>query len=293
MYKALIELSPTRAEFVSRLFGRPKPASLKDDASVETLFTVFMNQQPSSELINQTADDMLDKLTRQHGFALSEADRSLLLMVYSAFYSNGPGITYSGQPSFITFGDPAAPMQARSSPFPGFADLMALTDGSGVNRSYLASEEQYKVLRDMEIRNVIIPIVGDFAGPTALRLVGRYVRSRGATVTTLYTSNVEQYLFQNNVWRKYYDNVATMPLDDTSTFIRSFFQSGASGGGVTIISRGGVPQIIAPPQRFPQLPSSGSPFIASLQLTCSAKELIAAVAEGRIAGYADVINFSK
>jgi hypothetical protein len=292
MYKAMIEMSPTRADFVSRLFGRPRPASLKDDATPDALFAAFMTQAPSAELINQTCDDMLDRLVRQHGFTLSENDRSTLLTVYQAFYSNGPGITYTGVPSYVTMaGDPAFQMQSRMSPFPGFSDLMGMTDGAGINRSYLANEEHYKVLRDMELRNAIVPVVGDFAGPKALQAVGKYVRDRGAKVTALYTSNVEQYLFQNNVWRKYYDNVASMPLDETSSFIRSFFQSGA--GGVTIITRGGVPQIMAPPQTFPQLSSRGSPFIASLQLTCSAKELIAAVAEGRIVSYADVINFSK
>ena len=39
-------------------------------------------------------------------------------------------------------------------------------------------------------------IVGNFAGPKALRAVGSYLRQLGATVSAFYTSNVEMYLFQ-------------------------------------------------------------------------------------------------
>ena len=44
--------------------------------------------------------------------------------------------------------------------------------------------------------------------------------------SAFYTSNVEQYLFQqDDEWSRFYKNVATLPLDSTSTFIRSI------GGG--------------------------------------------------------------
>ena len=46
------------------------------------------------------------------------------------------------------------------------------------------------------------------------------------TVSVFYISNVEQYLFQNNPAapnggvQKFYENVAALPLDSSSTFIR-------------------------------------------------------------------------
>ena len=55
----------------------------------------------------------------------------------------------------------------------------------------------------------------------ALRGIGRYVADQGAIITAYYTSNVEQYLFQNGVWQAFYGNVATLPTDERSTFIRS------------------------------------------------------------------------
>ena len=40
-------------------------------------------------------------------------------------------------------------------------------------------------------------VIGDFAGPKALRAVGRWVRAHDAKIDALYVSNVEQYLFMS------------------------------------------------------------------------------------------------
>src|SRR5207247_10016052 len=55
------------------------------------------------------------------------------------------------------------------------------------------------------------------------RSTGDYLRDHGATVTAFYTSNVEQYLFQGDAWRHFSANVAALPVDGRSTFIRAFF----------------------------------------------------------------------
>src|SRR4029079_2421617 len=107
-----------------------------------------------------------------------------------------------------------------------YAELMQATDESGTNHSYIANEEQYQTLRDLERRNLIIPVVGDFGGPRAIRAVGGYLRSHGATVTYFCTSHVWQYLFQSDAWRRFFASVSTLPLDEHSTFIRAFFNMG-------------------------------------------------------------------
>ena len=80
-------------------------------------------------------------------------------------------------------------------------------------------------MREYQRNNAIVPVVGDFGGDKALRAVGDYVRQHNATVTAFYTSNVEQYLFQDRIWDAFAANVASMPLDETSTLIRSCFNS--------------------------------------------------------------------
>jgi hypothetical protein len=85
----------------------------------------------------------------------------------------------------------------------------------------LATESNYLMLKQMEERNAIVPVVGDFAGPKALRGVGKYIRDHDGTVSAFYVSNVEQYLYQNEVFSEFARNVATLPVDRSSTFIRS------------------------------------------------------------------------
>jgi hypothetical protein len=117
-----------------------------------------------------------------------------------------------------------------------YGDLMTHTDGSGVGRYYLASEESFKVIKDLETRNMLVPVVGNFAGPKALRSVGGYIKEHGATVSAMYLSNVEQYLTQDGIWNYFCSNVATMPLDDRSTFIRSARGSNGGGGGNGLVN---------------------------------------------------------
>jgi hypothetical protein len=98
--------------------------------------------------------------------------------------------------------------------------------------AFLASEDLYRVVRDMQLRNQIIPVVADFAGPTGIRAVGDFLKQRNLTAQAFYLSNVEQYLFQNGVAAEFYQNVATLPLDSTSTFIRSIPPNYIGGAGM-------------------------------------------------------------
>jgi hypothetical protein len=73
----------------------------------------------------------------------------------------------------------------------------------------------------MQLKNLIVPVVGDFAGPKAIRAVTKYLRDHGAVVSAFYVSNVEEYIASPaSVWRAYCRNIATLPLDASSTFIR-------------------------------------------------------------------------
>jgi hypothetical protein len=220
LYKALLEMSADRADFLSRLFSRKRPAGLTAASTVEALFTAYMNVEPSPALYQTNLAVVLDWLTKRHGFHLHDEDGPGIDYVYKAgFYTNGPGLGYA-----LT-GARGGLVGA-----PNYADLMALNDGQGQQRSYLVSEASFASLKALESKNLLVPVVGDFAGPKALRAVGRYVKDHGATVAAFYVSNVEQYLRQDGIWNRFCANVASMPIDPSSTFIRSV--RGGFGGPV-------------------------------------------------------------
>ncbi len=210
IYKALFELSADRAELISRLFCRKRPAGLTASSSVAQIFDAFAGTKSTEELYVENVRAVVNHLTRTHGFVLSADDLLRLQHDYRAFYLYGPAIQYSSSRN-----------AGRREKEPTYADLMAATDSDGQLRAYLASEESFAFLKQLETDNLIVPLVGNFVGPKAIRAVGDYLKERGATVSAFYVSNVEQYLRQDGTWPRFCANVAALPLDDVSTFIRS------------------------------------------------------------------------
>jgi hypothetical protein len=263
MYKALIETSADRADFLSRLFSRVRPAGLDSVSTAEQLFAAYETAVPDSSLYRRNLAAIKTFLTRSHGFVLNDSDAASIDHIYAAFFDAGPQINYS-YPYGGGFG--------RG--MPTYTSLQSATDTSGKNWAYLATESNFRWLKDFESKNLIVPVVGDFGGPKAIRAVGRYLADHRAIVSAFYTSNVEQYLFQSDsAWVRYYRNVATLPLDTTSTFIRSV------GGGF----RGIVSPGTAPVRYGSRLAS----------VTCSIEDLLKAFDEGRIRFYGDVIAMSR
>jgi hypothetical protein len=220
----LIELSADRVEFVSRLFSKPRPQGLAADASVEAIFSAFHRMPASETLYRENLGAIRDRLVTGHGFRLSVEDLDQLEGIYWQFFWEGPDIRYTTSaavPNGMVRGGGGGRRNWGGMSFPSYADLVQQSDWEGRSRSYLASEDAFKFIKDFEERNLLVPVVGDFAGPKALRAVGRYVRDHGETVSAFYVSNVEQYLFQNDVWADFYRNVATLPVTNASTFIRS------------------------------------------------------------------------
>jgi hypothetical protein len=209
MYKALFELSADRADFVSRLFARKRPAGLVRGATAAQLFEAYSAAAPSEELYARTLRDIRRQLTSRHAFLLTAEDLRGIEHIYGAFFQYGPAIQYSSNEG------------AGGVYQPTYADLMRATDMRGVPRSYLASDEAFEYVKDLETRNLIVPVVGNFAGTKAIRAVGAFVRERDATVSVFYLSNVEQYLRLQRSWNTFCANVATLPLDADSTFVRA------------------------------------------------------------------------
>ncbi len=218
MYKALFELSADRAEFLSLLFSRPRPDGVGTASTPEDLFGAFVGVPPSREHFDRNLRAIVASLTERHGFSLGDADLGGIASVYESFYAAGPYLRYANT-------------QSRwRSRYPSYQDLQLADDGRGTNRGYLATEEAFGFIKRFQERNLLVPLVGNFAGPKALRSVGAFLQARGGRVTTYYTSNVEQYFFQDGLWTAFAENLAALPVDESSTLIRSCFNSCSNGG---------------------------------------------------------------
>jgi hypothetical protein len=224
LYKALFEMSSDRADFLSRLFSRPRPEGLSTSSTVTELMAAYESVEPTLDRYQKNLDAVSNWLAKRHGFALHPDDLAGIDYVYkTAFYAGGPNLSYgmgSGRGGRGGFG--GGNNQT-------YAGLQELDDGNGVNRGFLASEENWLVMKDLESRNLVVPVVGDFGGPKAIRSIGKYLKDHGAVVSAFYLSNVEQYLNRAGTEEAFLCNVAALPLDDTSKFI--FTGAGRYGGG--------------------------------------------------------------
>lgn len=225
MYKALFELSADRAEFVSRLFCRPRPEGLTARSTADEIFAAFEKVESSDTLYSRNMRAIVNSLTKTHGFQLSSADILRMQHIFNAIYVYGPGIQYS---TTQTAG-------RRLTREPTYTELMLATDRGGFQHSYLATEEAFAFMKRFEADNLLLPLMGDFAGPRALASVGKYLAGHDATVSAFYLSNVEEYLRQDGRLDAFCANAATLPVDDASVFIRSL-RSGTPDFGFELSS---------------------------------------------------------
>ena len=209
LYKALFELADTRDEFVSLLFSKPRSPGLNAKSTARDIFDAYAAVATSERLYTETMARVRDRLFTTHRFELSDDDLRGIEYVFRAFFMFGADIQYS------PFGLTGGTVQ------PTYAALMAATDERGQALGFLAAEDRFSFVKNLETRNLIVPIVGNFAGPKSIGGVGRYLKQRGAVVSAFYLSNVEEYLRRDGLWQDFCANVSALPVDATSTFIRS------------------------------------------------------------------------
>ena len=229
MYKALFEVSSDRADFLGRLLSRQRPSGLDRTSTATDLMDAYSRVSPDANLRERNLRAVLDRLANVHKFPLSADDNARIAYVMNAFFEKGVDVTY------VNPGSPNA-RQAR------LATLMTATDAGGQARGFLATEENFRIVQNLQKRNLIVPLTGDFAGDKAIRSIGEYLSKFDAKVTVFYTSNVERYLFgtpraPSDAWKRFYANVAALPLDESSTFIRT-------GANVEQSVLGSIPKLV-------------------------------------------------
>ena len=211
LYKAIFETTSDRSEFVALLFARQPARGLPTRATARQLVEGYAATAPVSEPEFQSNLLLLQNhLTASRRLPLTHNDLDGIAVTYRAFYRFGPGINYTSLTSDRS-GD--------EGDLPSYASLMALTDEAGVERSYLATDEDFSFVKALHGKNLIVPVVGDFAGSTSLRAIGQFIRERKAVVSVFYLSNVLMWLPAGGVRQAFCANAAALPVDDASLFV--------------------------------------------------------------------------
>ncbi len=214
LYKALFQISETRSQFLSNLLSRPLPKTKEPQA--ENNFLEFLDYlesaTPSEADFQINLARVRNVIQQQFQFHLTESDQQELQYVYSSFQKEGLRISFH-------FGQANA--WGNYFGFPTLRELILQPDLNGRPGNFLTNDDDYEFVRNLQRKNRVIPVVGDFAGPKALAGVGDYLTRHGYTVAAFYTSNVEEFLFRNDVFENYVRNVRHLPIDSNSVFIRA------------------------------------------------------------------------
>jgi hypothetical protein len=208
LFKALFARAPDRVTYLSLLTGRSPPA-VPAGAAVEALVRA-VDAAPRAD-----AADLAATL-RGFGVPLSSEDVATIGRFQAAFVQRGLAL------QFNTHGRPP---QLH---YPTLRDLILATDRAGRPWHYLAAEADYQFVRQLQARDLIVPVVGDVSGPHALRAIGRTIASRDLRVSAFYISNVESYLYRGGSYGRFLDNLSVLPRDARSVMIRSIFGGASS-----------------------------------------------------------------
>ncbi len=214
LFKAVFHLAETRVEYMSLLHGRAPPAEPRAwrGRDVDEVVAYVDASAPDPAVVAEIVA-RVDSVAASFPVELSEDDRATLRRFHGEFIREGLSLR------FKTFGRAPRPY------YPTYRQLVLERDLEGRRANYLADEEDYRFVRELQLRNLVVPVVGDLAGPHALRAIAAYLEERGERVSVLYVSNVEFYLFQDRSFTDFAQNVLALPIDERSVLVRSYFPS--------------------------------------------------------------------
>jgi hypothetical protein len=211
LYKAIFDLADDRASFLALLTGR-EPAEGVRDADLEGIFDA-VQALPHSEASHREAHRRILERIEGYGIELDDRDRRSLATAHRTFFKGGVDIRFALKGESVR-------------KYPSLRELAVQRSPEGKPLGFLASSELFATVQRMQRENRIVPLVGNFAGDRTLPELGKLLAAEGRTVRSFYVSNVEQYLMADGLWWKWKRNIAGLPSDDSSVFIRCYLDQG-------------------------------------------------------------------
>jgi hypothetical protein len=218
LFKALFEMSRNRVEYLALLTGRAVPNDItKWNRRTITDIVDFIDKSAPDPDQFETTRGVVRTKVRRYGVQVTPGELETIGRIQQAFFDSGLDL------KFTSLG------RAPREYYPNLRKLLLERDLTGKQLNYLASEDDFQFLKALEARNLVIPVVGNLAGPHALREIGRVLSERGEKLSVLYVSNVEFYLMREGSFDAFAASVRTLPYNAHSVMIRSYFGGGFYG----------------------------------------------------------------
>ncbi len=215
LLKAMFETSENRIEYLCQLFGRPAPADSSRWGTRDLAAVLgYIDHTPMDSVRYAATHASLMRRVAAYGVPLADEDRATLRRFHDDFAHNGLDLT------FTSLGRP--PRRA----YPNLRRLYGEYDLDSNQASYIATEERWQRVRRLQVENRVIPVVGNLAGPLAMKNIGAWLRETRRTVSAFYVSNVEMYLYRDGSFPAFAANVRALPARSSALIIRSWFNRG-------------------------------------------------------------------
>ncbi|MDH3496491.1 MAG: hypothetical protein OER21_07005, partial [Gemmatimonadota bacterium] len=160
LFKALFARSRNRLEYLCLLHGRPIPEDVDawGSRSVDEL-VAYVDSTPATAGATRAAADTVLATVQRFEVPLSPEDVATLRRFHETFIAAGLDLR------FQSFGRAPLPH------YPTLRQLVLETDRHGQRAGYLADEAAFRFVQDLQARDLVIPVVGDFAGDRALAAI--------------------------------------------------------------------------------------------------------------------------
>jgi hypothetical protein len=213
MFKALFQRSSNRFEYLARWTGRIIPPGVRawDGVPIDSILN-YVDSLPVDPYGAET--DSIIATVRQYGIPFVMVDTSTIRRFHNEFVRQGLDLRFTSSG------------RAPRYYYPTLRQLIVERDLEGNKASYLATEESWRFLKDLQARDRVIPVVGNLAGTKAFPAISREISARNERVSALYVSNVEMYIWREGSFGTFAETAARLPRNDRSVIIRSFFGGG-------------------------------------------------------------------
>jgi hypothetical protein len=213
LFKALFAASRTRIDYLAQLTGRAVPGDVEAwrAAPIDRLVAhIDAAPQPAPAGVDALRR-RVDEAIARFGVPITAAERATIDRFHRRFIADGLSLRFQSTG------------RAPQSYYPTLRDLLRETDESGRQANYLASEEAFQFVKGLEARDLIVPVVGNLAGTTAMPAIAAAIAARHEHVAAFYVSNVEFYLFGDGSFSRFAANVGRLPHAANAVIIRSIF----------------------------------------------------------------------
>ncbi len=202
VYKALFALARNRQEYLSRLMSRKIEDITNQSASPAALVEAFRLAKFDRRRLDEDIREVRRYLQPLN--LVTDAEWGEIATIQAKLAGPGMEARFLGLPGYPTVGR-----------------MIGATDRSGKVAHFLATEKGYEAVRERQLEDRILPLVGDFAGTGAMKRIGDGLRDMSLDLSVVYMSDVEFFLIRAGKFDAYIENLATMPRADDAVIVRT------------------------------------------------------------------------